>query len=159
MATFTLAGAFSSEPTRVLTPALTIWSRLEPVPFTPDMQAWLQAEVADPLWFLARQWQYGEFQGEDAGTPVMARVEGEQGMLSRAAAGPIRSGIASTAVDYDHTRVPPEVQVERESSRPTHLRFAIDAACLLMRMLQAGGAGAVAESLRTMFPLVVPAVD
>ena len=27
----------------------------------------LRAEVRDPLWMLTRQWQMGEFQGDDAG--------------------------------------------------------------------------------------------
>ena len=37
----------------------------------------------DPLWLLARQWQTGEFQGEDAGTPVLARVRLERSPLAR----------------------------------------------------------------------------
>ena len=31
----------------------------------------LQAPLGDPLWLLARQWQFNEFQGEDAGTPLI----------------------------------------------------------------------------------------
>jgi hypothetical protein len=38
--------------------------------------------VRDPAWFLARQWQLGEFQGADAGSPAFARI------LSHAAAIP-----------------------------------------------------------------------
>jgi len=34
----------------------------------------LRAEVRDALWFLTRQWQFGEFKGEDAGSPVEART-------------------------------------------------------------------------------------
>jgi hypothetical protein len=30
----------------------------------------LRAEIADPFWFLARQWELGEFQGEDCASPV-----------------------------------------------------------------------------------------
>ncbi len=47
--------------------------RLEPVHATADLARGLRAEVADPLWFLGRQWQLGEHQGEDGGSPV--RVE------------------------------------------------------------------------------------
>ena len=32
----------------------------------------LQAQIRDPLWLLARQWQVGEFAGDDAGSPVQA---------------------------------------------------------------------------------------
>lgn len=32
----------------------------------------LRAEARDPLWFLTRQWQLGEFKAEDAGSPLFA---------------------------------------------------------------------------------------
>ena len=38
------------------------------------MRTSVAARVFDPLWLMARQWQVGEFQGEDAGSPVIARV-------------------------------------------------------------------------------------
>src|SRR5205807_4132243 len=94
-----------------------------------------------------------------AGSPVVAQVEGERGILARFAGGPIRSGATPSAVDYDHGRLPPEVQVERESVRVSHLRFAIDSACLLMRMLQAAGASGIAEALRTTYRLAMPLVE
>jgi hypothetical protein len=37
---------------------------------SPDINDGLAARLADPLWMLARQWQFGEFRGEDAGSPV-----------------------------------------------------------------------------------------
>ena len=59
-------------------PSATTWSRLEPLPTSDDTSEALQARVADPLWMLARQWQFNEFQGEDAGSPIaaMLRVSG-----------------------------------------------------------------------------------
>ena len=42
-----------------------------------DLTRPMRAEVRDPLWMLARQWQFGEFEGEDAGVPIDARVETE----------------------------------------------------------------------------------
>lgn len=44
--------------------------RLEPRPGDRDLQAGFQAAIHDPLWFLARQWQMGEHQGENATSPV-----------------------------------------------------------------------------------------
>jgi hypothetical protein len=35
-----------------------------------DTDEGLRARVADPVWFITRQWQLGELQGEDASTPV-----------------------------------------------------------------------------------------
>ncbi|WP_412537915.1 hypothetical protein R8Z50_18825 [Longispora sp. K20-0274] len=40
-------------------------------PGRPDSEEGLRARVADPVWFLARQWQLGELQGEDASSPVV----------------------------------------------------------------------------------------
>ena len=44
--------------------------RLEPLPPYGDLERGFQQEVADPLWFLSRQWQMGEHLAEDAGAPV-----------------------------------------------------------------------------------------
>ena len=33
----------------------------------------LAMRIADPLWLLGRQWQFGEFVGEDNGSPVRAK--------------------------------------------------------------------------------------
>ena len=51
------------------------WLRIEPRCRTDDMAPGVQARVADPLWMLARQWQTGEFLGEDAGSPVLAELQ------------------------------------------------------------------------------------
>lgn len=50
------------------------WTRLEPVSTTGDPKPGLEARVHDPLWLMGRQWQLGEFHGEDAGTPLAVRV-------------------------------------------------------------------------------------
>lgn len=44
--------------------------RLEPIRPVADLNRGFSAEVADPAWFLARQWQLGEHQGEDAASPL-----------------------------------------------------------------------------------------
>lgn len=40
----------------------------------PDPAEELGCRIKDPLWFLARQWQTGEFQAENGGTPALVRV-------------------------------------------------------------------------------------
>lgn len=57
-----------------LFPAITRWNRLEGRPRAHDFERALRAEVRDALWMLCRQWQMGEFQGDDAGSPVLARA-------------------------------------------------------------------------------------
>jgi hypothetical protein len=56
-------------------PGVTSWNRLEGRPRTERFDRALRAEVRDPLWMLARQWQMGEFQGDDAGSPIFAKVQ------------------------------------------------------------------------------------
>lgn len=50
-------------------------TRLEPQSATGDPATGLQAQVWDPLWMLGRQWQLGEFVGEDTGTPLTVRIQ------------------------------------------------------------------------------------
>ena len=47
------------------------YARLEPRPGDRDLQRGFEAAVHDPYWFLARQWQMGEHQGENASTPLV----------------------------------------------------------------------------------------
>jgi hypothetical protein len=56
-------------------PSITQWDRVEGIPRAHDMARALRAEVRDPLWMLARQWQMGEFIGDDAGSPVFAKLQ------------------------------------------------------------------------------------
>jgi hypothetical protein len=51
-------------------------SRLEPSPRSLEVEEGLAARVHDALWLLARQWQFGEFEGKDAGTPVKVHASG-----------------------------------------------------------------------------------
>ena len=62
--------------------------------------------MRDPLWMLTRQWQMGEFRGDDAGSPIAAKVRVETTRLRKyqAADGPVEP--------FDDT-IPLEAQVER----------------------------------------------
>src|SRR2546430_4660090 len=53
---------------------LRIWDRLEPRARRVEFDEALQARVHDPLWLLGRQWQMGEFKGEDTGSAVLAKL-------------------------------------------------------------------------------------
>lgn len=56
-------------------PSITGITRLETLPTAVGLRVGLAAPLADPLWLLARQWQFNEFQGEDAGTPLKLAFE------------------------------------------------------------------------------------
>ncbi|MFN8059517.1 MAG: hypothetical protein U0Q12_10145 [Vicinamibacterales bacterium] len=88
-------------------PTVTLWNRLEGRPRTVDFERALRAEVRDALWMLTRQWQAGEFRGEDAGSPVFARLHVATTRLTR-----FRPGIADPQ-DFDEA-MPLETQVERQ---------------------------------------------
>jgi hypothetical protein len=55
--------------------ALLAWRKILPDPNGEDLGEALRCEVRDPLWLLARQWQLGEFNADDAGMLAFAQVE------------------------------------------------------------------------------------
>lgn len=55
-------------------PTSLMWNRLEGRPRTYNFDRAMRAEVRDALWMLTKQWQMGEFQGDDAGSPVFAKI-------------------------------------------------------------------------------------
>jgi hypothetical protein len=63
-------------------PTVVRWNRLEGRPRSDDFQRAMRAEVRDALWMLCRQWQLGEFEGEDCGSPVKARLHIRQSALT-----------------------------------------------------------------------------
>jgi len=143
--------------------------RLEPVSRNSEMKASLQARVYDPLWLLARQWQLGEFQGEDNGSPVMARWQGESARITRYQSGAVEPGSSVNATAYDPRRMPLETLVEREAVRSLsprttkleRLRLAVETGIEFLRILDR-----MAEDEKTSknyraafmreFPFVVP---
>lgn len=86
---------------------LRVWNRLDLRNRRPDFSRALRAEVHDALWLLARQWQFGEFQGEDTGSAIFARIAMRQGELVELGA---RAGARNA---YEGLQVPLEPRVER----------------------------------------------
>ena len=56
-------------------PSITFWNRIEPRPRTNSIARSLSAPIRDPMWMLTRQWQFGEFNGVDAGSPAFATIQ------------------------------------------------------------------------------------
>lgn len=144
--------------------SVTTWTRLEPHPRVAAMEETLKARVYDPLWMLARQWQLGEFQGEDNGSPVTVSLQGEASQLTRFAPGPL----ANTPVQgerFDAANIPLEVLVERERARPRpnaieRLQFAAEAGQHFLRMLTRESFGTLYHgALVAKFPLPKPSSD
>jgi hypothetical protein len=88
----------------------------------------------------------GEFQAEDAGSPVTARLRADCARLSRYHPGPLTAKNPSPVQHYDSRRLPLETLVERESIRRSnepHLnpRLAAEAGLQFLRYIKVNGAG------------------
>lgn len=83
------------------------WVRLESRCRSNDLSLGIQARIADPLWMLARQWQFGEFIGEDTGSPIRL----ECSYMTQ----PINTFTTNGEVQsYNSADIPLETLVERE---------------------------------------------
>ena len=83
-----------------------LWQKLEPHSRNQDFSIGIAVTVHDPLWMLTRQWQLGEFEGEDSGSPIFVKMENEQGKIS------VVEQKGGKVTDYDDS-IPLEVFVER----------------------------------------------
>src|SRR6266536_883256 len=135
---------------------------LEPRNDCPEMQDALQARIHDPLWLLARQWQMGEFKGDDAGSPAAAQLIARSAPISRFLPGPLSTDpklAAEHAQNYSPLRVPLETLVEREPIRrpgQNNLRLAAETGQHFLRILVAQKRGTHRPLFRTAFPLRRP---
>lgn len=127
----------------------------------PDLQDGLQARLHDPLWMLGRQWQFGEFNGADAGSPAAAQVIVDTAAVTRYQPGP-RSG-PHPARPYAADNLALETLVEAEpvtdDSRP-NWRLAAESGRHLLRLLEAARLGPTrAQWLASTYVLVAPAAE
>ena len=67
--------------------SITYWSQLRPQPRTQSVAEGLAGRVRDPAWLLCRQWQLGEFQGVDAGSPAFTTIASHTAALAAAQVG------------------------------------------------------------------------
>jgi len=100
-------------------PSILMWNRLEPSARNENqLDNALRFEVRDALWMLARQWQFGELDGEDAGTAAFAQIRSQQTPIRL-----IGSDLTPLA-SFDYSKLPFEVPVEREIAVPNiHIRL------------------------------------
>jgi len=144
------ASLHASVVARPKKPSITGVTRLETQPTTVGLQAGLQAPVADPLWLLARQWQFNEFEGEDAGTPIdlSFAIDGTRVDAFRPGASP------DTAWQPLNDGGPPiETRVEAEAVWRTHPRLRAEAGQHALRM----AAKPLRDALLLAFPLTLQA--
>jgi len=120
------------------------------------MQRSLQAQIRDPLWMLARQWQVGEFLGDDAGSPVQATLGVEMRTITT-----YRPGSDDAAMVPIDPALPVEVHVERERVI-LRLRGSVQSGLYfegLVRQAGIAGADAVIAAFRAAFPIAAAPAD
>jgi hypothetical protein len=137
-------------------PSITTWTRVEPLPREGSMARSLQAQVRDPLWFLTRQWQVGEFLGDDAGSPVQATLGIEQRSITT-----YRPGLDDAATVALDPKLPVETHVEREPVT-LNVRGSVQHGLYFEKLVRASGVltpQAVIDAFRAAFPIAaaVPA--
>jgi hypothetical protein len=93
-------------------PIVGLWNRLEGRPTKHDFSQVLSAEIYDPLWMLNRQWQFGEFKGEDTGSAVFSQVQLRNSKISRFASG--NRDFSTANVEVFDNDIPLEAKVESE---------------------------------------------
>jgi hypothetical protein len=115
--------------------------RLEPTPRSPGVEEGLAARVHDPLWFLARQWQVGEYQGKDAGTPAIIQVSGSSTPVNA-----WRGAQQTTWSPFIPGGEPLNALVEPEDDAQPDLRERIEAGAYFLRLLEAAGLSGLAPA-------------
>ncbi len=140
-----------------LFPTITLWNRLEARPRSNDFNRSLKAEVRDPLWMLTKQWQMGEFRGDDAGSPAFAKIQMALTQLTKYQAN-------ENAVQVFDNDVPLEAKVEQKKI-PFHQsgeKVSVDIRLLMgrhwLKMIHSGFGG-LKNEYRSQFGFDVPIPD
>jgi hypothetical protein len=132
------------------------WNRLEGRPRARDIGQALRAEVRDAMWLLTRQWQMGEFKGDDAGSPIAAAPVITRSTLER-----YQSGDAA-ASGYS-SDLPPEAIVEARpinfvrAGQPMSLDIRLQMGRMWFRMI--AGLGDFASQYAQLYKVLQPDVE
>jgi hypothetical protein len=132
------------------------WNRLEPRARKNEFEDTLKCAVHDPLWMLTRQWQFGEFQGEDTGSAIFAKIKMQNTRIARYRASNDEGETYSDAI-------PLETKVESEHPAQDY-HASIKSAAWFMKLLKVkfADAGIVLDynaylnHLKTLFVIVLP---
>lgn len=108
--------------------------RHESQPRGQGIEEGLAARVHDPLWLLARQWQFGEFRHENAASPAWVDVASRVHRLDQ-----WRPGSTSVWSPYDPAAVPLERLVEDVGTTEPSPRLRLEGGLRWRRLLSAAG--------------------
>lgn len=134
-----------------LTPSITYWSRLEPRPRSNQISEMLSAQVRDPAWMLARQFQFGALRGEDAGSPSYVQLA----VTSAPIVGWRPEGQATAALDPG---VPLEAATQAEPVTPD-LATRVELGQTYETLLAQASGGSAPQDVVTAFRAAYPLPD
>ncbi|MET8289444.1 hypothetical protein ABZV80_29990 [Streptomyces sp. NPDC005132] len=118
--------------------------RLEPRHRASDVESGLAAKVHDPLWLLTRQWQFGEFTAQDAGSPAVVRMTGSSAPIDA-----WRPAGATDWVPYELGQGPLDTRIEDEPVQVDE-RLRAEGGAALLRM--SDDAGLLSAALTALAP-------
>ena len=129
------------------------WDRIESQARSVEIDEALQSQIADPLWMLGRQWQVGEFAGDDAAQPAAVKlVAGSTALLTY-------RGTQMDSPQRIPRGVPLEAVVETTaivSVGMAGMRASAESGRQLLRRFRNAGLQDVAERFKEAFPLAEP---
>jgi hypothetical protein len=136
------------------------WERIEPASRDRELAPGLEARIHDPLWLLGRQWQFGEFAADDAGSAVATTLTASVAALTKLRPG--RPAPGARTGNYQVAAVPLETLVEADDvhAAPT-ARLRARMGQHFERLLAARNLGQYAGQYRTAYPIAAtpPAPD
>ena len=126
---------------RTVIPTITRYNRLESRPRTDNFTRALRADVRDALWMLCKQWQLGEFAGDDAGSPVFAKLHVGGPQLSKYRAHGQAAQLFDRATPLEGTVERRPIPLER-GKRPLNLDLRLQMGRRWLKMIPASAATA-----------------
>ncbi len=127
-------------------PLISNRNRLEGLPRTDEFNRSLRAEIADPLWLLCRQWQVGEFEGEDAATACQAKIlaEHQQPQVIHFNQG--------NPAEYDANKMPLETLIEGELPRHDYY-LSVQMGRQFFKLMNSAGLSTHKKAFITQYPI------
>ncbi len=131
-------------------PRFTPQFRLESRSRDPNNKTGLEMRIADPLWMLGRQWQFGEFLGEDNGSPISVTANFRKEKSTHYSVG-------ANGTQHALGGLPLEARVEAVAAEPESLRDKVRTGQKMEELVRAAFSAGEAKNfitrLRQEYPL------
>lgn len=141
-----------------LYPTIVMWNRLEGRPRTDDFNKALKAEVRDALWMLTKQWQMGEFNGEDAGSPVTSKIKMATSQINQFKTGEGNFKPLDNAVCLETLAEQTKLPFERNKVKIS-LDIRLQLGNYWLKLLKAQSLEAYSRDFITTYAFAIPAKD